>query len=324
MGQTATAETTTPAAPAAPAPSAPGGAGAPSGGSDQGGSAQKGPEGAPATGGRAEGSSAQPADAPAAPGTEGTGAASPGKPVQDPHVPWRKFREAQTELTNIRRQHATEVQKVNAQIASQQQELTQLRTVKADYDILEQLIDENPDLAEQLFQRAGNLRPRAGAQQPAAAQPDADSAAAKEVRELRSMFEAEKRARVNAAEAQRLDATDRELDGALTKLLTDHQLDASWLESAKDYVLATARRIPTLEMDEVPYVFAEWAKPLQTRLNNQLNTWRNGKLADASVLPPTPGSGPVVAGQGQRGALDRTTKSILEERLKQQLGWKNE
>jgi len=53
---------------------------------------------------------------------------------------------------------------VNAQIAQLTHANQQLQEVKGNYDILEQLIDENPDLAEQLYERAGKLRPRGGAE----------------------------------------------------------------------------------------------------------------------------------------------------------------
>ena len=50
------------------------------------------------------------------------------------------------------------------------------------------------------------------------------------------------------------------------------------------------------------------------------------RVPRASVLPPMPGGSgqAVVAGANGKGALDRNTKAILEERLKSALGWKNE
>jgi len=249
--------------------------------------------------------------------------------VQEHHVPWRKFREVQTDLTNTRRAHAGELERVNGQIAQLTQQNQELLQTKNDYDVLEQLIDENPDLAEQLFERAGNMRARAAAAgragrngQPQAA--PADTGLAQEVRQLRSMYESDRAARTEAETNARLSNTDVQLVEQLKGLLAEHELDHSWLPSAREYVLAVARKYPTLDMSEVPYVFAEWAGPLQERLNQQLNTWRNGKLADAKSLPPMPGGSPVVAAAGVKGALDRSTKSILEERLKSQLGWKNE
>lgn len=316
------AESITPAASPASAPaSAPGGPGAPGGGSQQGTPTPKAPEGAPGTAGRAAGTSAQPTGQPAAPAGEGAGV--PGKAVGDPHVPWRKFREAQTQLTEARRTHAGEIERVNAQIAQLTHANQQLQEVKGNYDILEQLIDENPDLAEQLYERAGKLRPRGGAAAPEG-RPATDPNVLNELRQLRSIVENDRQAKVEATSNAKLEETDRQLEGQLRDLLSEHDLDHSWLPSAKEYVFAVARRIPTLDMGEVPYVFAEWAKPLQERLNNQLNTWRNGKLADQRNLPPSPNTSVAVGAREKSGALDRSTKAILEERLKQQLGWRNE
>src|SRR5262245_14676570 len=121
--------------PAAPsAPSAPGGGGDAGGSSQQGSPTPKGPEGAPAAAGGADGTSAQPADKSPAGTAEGQGI--PGKPVADPHVPWRKFREVQTELTNVRRSHAGELERVQGQIAAVTRERDELRQTKTDYDIL--------------------------------------------------------------------------------------------------------------------------------------------------------------------------------------------
>jgi hypothetical protein len=303
------------------APSAPGGGGDAGGSSEQGSPSPKGSEGAPGTAGPSRGTSAQPAGSPSdAPGADG--GEIPGK-LADPHVPWRKFREVQTELTNTRRQHQSEVEKIHGQIQALTQQNQELAQIKSDYDILEQLIDENPDLADQLFERAGQLKPRAGAS-PAAAASEANPEVLKEVRQLRGMIDAERAARAEAVENQRLDQTDRSLQEQLRGLLGQAELDESWLPSVREYVLSVARRIPTLSEEEVPYVFAEWAKPLQERLHKQLSTWRNGKLTDQRMLPPSPNGGHTVSASGARGALDRNTKSILEERLKNALGWRNE
>jgi hypothetical protein len=235
----------------------------------------------------------------------------------------------QTELTDTRRRHQGELERVNGQINTLTQQNQQLLQTKQDYDILEQLIDENPDLAEQLFERAGSLKPRAGqaARGAGGGQPATNGAPpelVQEVRQLRSMLEGQRAQETEAATNARLSNTDRELGESLKTLLREHELDESWLPSAREYVLAVARRIPTLDMSEVPYVFADWAKPLMERLNSQLNTWRNGKLMDQKTLPPSPTGGTMVTGQPARGALDRNTKSILEERLKSALGWRNE
>jgi hypothetical protein len=234
----------------------------------------------------------------------------------------------QTELTTARRSHQDELGRVNQQIAGLTRETEQLRAVKSDYDVLEQLIDENPDLAEQLFERAGKMRPRAG--RAAAPTPGAPAGASPEVlqelKQLRSMVEQDRSGRTEAEKQARMSQTDQQLGEQLKGLLTEHELDEAWLPSAREYVLSVARRYPQLDMAEVPYVFAEWARPLQERLSKQLTTWRNGKLEDQRVLPPMPGGSgqAVVAGANGKGALDRNTKAILEERLKSALGWKNE
>jgi|SRR5262245_13457981 len=277
--------------------------------------------------GAREGASPQSApEKPAAPaGTPGEGGSQQGAtpdgvpPIQDPHVPWRKFREVQTELTNTRRAHAGEIEKIGGQIEALRRENQELGGIRDDFRVLEQLIEENPDLAEQLFQRAGSVRE--GAKE-AAKQPATDPALMNEVRQLRSMIEGDRQRTTKAQEQQQLQTTDTELGGVLTKLLADNRLDEGWLPHARAYVLDVARRIPTLEMNEVPYVFAEWAKPLQGLLVKQLNSWRNGKAEDARVLPPTPGGSPGITAANPHGANDNATKRLLEERLRS-LGWRD-
>jgi len=225
----------------------------------------------------------------------------------------------QTDATRARSAHQQEMGRVNTQIEELRRENQQLTSVRDDFRVLEQLIEENPDLAEQLFQRAGSVRE--GSKQ-AAAQPHADPAILNEVRQLRSMIEGDRQRVSQAQEQQQLHATDTELSGVLGRLLADNRLDDGWLPHARAYVLDAARRIPTLEMHEVPYIFAEWAKPLQGLLVRQLNSWRNGKAEDARVLPPVPSTGGHVSGTVPHGANDMTTKRLLEERLRA-LGWKD-
>jgi len=291
--------------PSGPPPAAPS---APAGGRE-GSSSQATPAKPPAgTPGAAEGTSEQAAATP-----EGV------KPIDEPHVPWRKFREVQTDATRARAAHQQEMGRITGQIEDLRRENQQLSGVRDDFRVLEQLIEENPDLAEQLFQRAGSVREGS---KTAAAKPAVDPAILNEVRQLRSMIEGDRQRQTHAQEQQQLHATDTELSGVLGKLLAENRLDDGWLPHARAYVLDAARRIPTLEMHEVPYIFAEWAKPLQGLLVRQLNAWRNGKAEDARVLPPVPSTGGHVSGTVQHGANDNQTKRLLEERLRA-LGWKD-
>jgi len=289
--------------------------------------------GAPGSGG---GSSAQPAtgapargsEAPAATpgGSTQAPAADGGKAPEEPHVPWRKFREVQTDATRARQGHQAEMQRVQNQIAQYQQQVTELSRVRDDFSTLEQLLEDNPDLAEQLFQRAGQAK-RGGAQ-PASARPD--DAATREIRELRSMIqqdrEQQQRQMAAAREQAETSRTDQELVGQLKGLLVQHELDEGWLPHVRAYVLDVARRIPNLDMTEVPYVFAEWARPMHSLLVKQLDQWRAGKLADQRTMPAaTNGNGAVIATPGTGfGPNDRRTAQYLEEQLKARLGWRNE
>lgn len=313
----AAAESTPSEAPAG-APSAPAPAGAPSGGGG-GTSAQpttpsappgtaSPPAGPPGTGGSAQGAEGQP----------------PGKSPEEPHVPWRKFREVQTEATRFRQAHQQEMGKATQQITALQRQVEESRQAREDYNTLEQLLEDNPDLAEQLFKRAG------GGQGQPPARSAADPEVMNEVRQLRSMYEQDKKQQAEAqaayTEKQENERTDTALGDTLKRLLVEHDLDEGWLPHARAYVLETARRIPNLEMDEVPYVFAEWARPMHGLLVKQLDKWRTGKFADQRTMPPSPnGNGAVMAaGRDAGGANDRTTARFLEEQLKARLGWRNE
>jgi hypothetical protein len=216
--------------------------------------------------------------------------------------------------------------RVNQQIATQQRQLEELGRVREDFSTLEQLLEDNPDLAEQLFQRAG----RGGQGGTEAPHGRVDTELTNEVRQLRSMIEqdreASQRSSIQAKEQHEMSQTDQELSTALKKLLAEHDLDEDWLPHARAYVLETARRIPNLEMDEIPYVFAEWARPMHGLLVKQLDKWRTGKFSDQKVMPPAPtGNGAVMAARGEHvGANDRKTAAFLEEQLKARLGWRNE
>ena len=300
-----------------------------------GGAPASAPAGAPSTGGGGssdQGTASQGVQPTGAPTASPSGGGSeqgtevPGKAPEEPHVPWRRFREVQTEFTRTKAQHQTEVQRLNQQMAAMQREHEDLSRVKDDFSTLEQLLEDNPDLAEQLFQRAG----RGGGQAAPARSSDVSPEVVNEVRQLRALFEnqqkAHQQAQSTADEQQEMAQTDQQLTAAIGKLLTDHELDEGWLPHARAYILDTARRIPNLEMEEVPYVFAEWARPMHGLLVKQLDKWRTGKYADARTMPPAPnGNGGVMAAHREAaGANDRKTAQFLEEQLKNRLGWRNE
>jgi hypothetical protein len=281
-------------APTAPAESAPAPAPAPTPAPDGGGAAP-----APAPGVSPEGGSAQPAPA-------------------EPNVPWGRFREVQTEYTRYRRDQAAAQQRYEQQIQTAQRDLEAHRKVKDDFTVLEQLLNNNPDIANQLYERATR-----GGAQPAGGQPLPQEVQVllRDMAEVKSILTTARHEQTRQQQAHEDQMTRQQLDNSLKKLLTERKLHEGFLDQARSYVLARVAQMPDLTLEEVPYVFSEWFKPIHQALNSQVETMRNGKRAD-QVLPASPGAAPPMTGTPKSGALDDTTAKALEELL-QQRGWNN-
>ena len=290
MAEAAVAET-------APAETGDGASGAPSS-SQSGGSTQTGDQ------------SAQPQAVPTTP------------QVAEPNVPWAKFRQVQTDFTRSRQQWAEQQKKFEADLRAAQELAKAHQQAKDDYTVLEQLLNAHPDLAEQLYQRVSRT-PGGRQAAPAQSQNPEFQQLMKEMSEIRSYFTESRKAQQRQREEQEDQLTRQQLDESLGKLLAERELNPEFLGQARAYVLARAANMPDLQMDEVPFLFHEWYKPLHSTLTKQVEGIRSGKQADRG-LPASPGSSPTIGQRPSMGAMDNATAKSLEEMLEQRLGWKNQ
>lgn len=240
----------------------------------------------------------------------------------DPHVPWAKFREVQTQFTQTRRQAAAEAQRYQQQLQELQKQYDDHKRFKDDFSVLERLLNDNPDLADQLYQRATKGGGAATHNAPAQA-PHEVQALLRDMQEVKAILADARQQQVQQRTAHEDELTKQQLDGVLIKCLKDRNMNEAFLDQARSYVLArVAKEMPDLSLEEVPYVFSDWYKPLHQALNQQVESMRSGKQADQR-LPVSPGAAPPVSQRTSPGALDATTAQTLEEMLSQRLGWKN-
>lgn len=299
-----------------------GGASAPSGSSAQPAGAAGGEEGSsqqPTT-------SAAPAETkPETPGSE----TLPDEP--EPNVPWRKFREVQRDYTRLKRQHEGEYSKLQQQLQSVEQEKRQLQEVKGTYDVLEQLLEANPDIADMLYERAGKgtaATPRTGlppsgtpSAPPAGTLPPEFQTLQKQMQEVLGFINGSRQSQEQLQQQEELRRTSEELNRQLTGMLTERRLDAEgWLPHVRAFVLDYVREHPETSLDEVKYLFTEWYRPMRGLMQKQFEAWRTGKQEDRG-LPPAVAGSPTVQPRPDVGANDNKTASALTELLKQRMGW---
>lgn len=266
-------------------------------------------------GGDGQSQQGQPAQAPAAPAPP----AAPQSAPDEPHVPWGRFREVQTQFSQMRRAAQQAQEKYEQQIAQHQKELEELRTYRDDFTTLERLLEANPQLAEQLYQQAGQNPLNRGVSPTQPAVPAEVVAALKDVQELKQLIAGERQKEMLRQQAEQDRQVSTQLDNDLRRYLTEAGMDEGWLPHARGYVLERVRAMPTLDIQDVPYLFAEWRKPMQSLVHRQVESWRSGKAQDQQ-LPASPAPTPPISGRPNFGANDRTTMDAMLEEL-QRRGW---
>lgn len=263
-------------------------------------------------------------------------AGQPTPPQDDmPHVPWARFRQAQTERTqarNILTQKEKEWGQRESELTRQIEEAkagtAEQQQVIADYQTLSSALRQNPDIARALMERLGET-PAQGSQPRfqgvGAAQPEAESPTLKRLGEtvesLNQRFQQSEQAQREAQERAEKTALRGELENQVGSFLERKGFDPRWKTDAVDYVIKKAsEEMPDLELDDVPYVLSLWFKDRNELIQAQVARQLEGKKADAS-LPPSPGAaqGPVRQ-QQPMGANDEVTNQRALESLTR-LGW---
>lgn len=281
----------TPTPPSSAPPTAPSGGGTQgsSPGGDSGGSTQ--PSGAP------------PDSHPVAAGEAGA------SPDQRPPVPYSTFKRERANFNKkirdleARFQAAAEWEGKYGKLADEHRILTEKF---GDYNALAAVIRANPELADQIseaIRQSGGAAPGDGKPQYAALPPDVMQAI-KGMGQLVQQVEQGRQQELAREEQRQLSETRKDVQQRIGKLLKAKGLEDGFLPHAEAYVL---RRVNELgdeaEMDDIPYLFAEWAAPLLDWHNKQLSALTAGKKSDAG-LPVPPGSSPPVGAAAQKHGLD--------------------
>jgi hypothetical protein len=298
--------TPTPSAPAAP----------PAGGASSQGSSPSGPGGSTQPSG-APPSSGETVAAPAPPDSTGE--------VRGQPVPYATFKRQRSEFNKKIRDLESRVQAAHeweGKYGKLADEHRILNERFGDYNALAAVIRANPELADQIseaIKQSGGAAPSDGKQQYATLPPDVMQA----IKGMGQLVQQVEQGRVQQAkieEQRQLDATRKTVQDRIGKLLKAKGLDEGFLSGAEAYVL---RRVNELgdeaEMDDIPYLFAEWAGPLLDWHNKQLSALTAGKRQDAG-LPAVPGSSPPVGAAAAKHGLDgEATKRGVDFLL--QRGW---
>lgn len=299
-------QTPTPSAP----PPSPGGGGSSSQGSSPGGD----------SGGSTQPTSGAPSsDAPVPPGEAGA------SPDGRPPVPYSTFKR---ERANFRRQirelegRITGGSEWERKYGDLERQHKELEGRFGDYNALAAVIRANPELADQIqeaIRQSGGAAPQRGSPEYAKLPPEVLRTLAG-MGTLVEQVQAGQKQAAERQEAAQLDATRKDVQGRIGKLLKAKGLSEKFLPGAEAYVLKRVNDLgEDAEMDDIPYLFAEWAGPLLDWHQSQLAALTSGKKADAG-LPAVPGSSaPVTAAPAKHGLDGEATKRGVDFLL--QRGW---
>jgi hypothetical protein len=268
-----------------------------------GGSTQGSSPGGDTSGSTQPQSGAPPSDGPAAPGEAGV------QPDQRPPVPYSTFKRERATFNKkirdleARMQAASEWELKYGKLADEHRQLNERF---GDYNALAAVIRANPELADQIseaIRQSGGAAPSDGKQSYAALPPDVMEA----IKGMGTLVKQVEQGRVQQAqqeEQRQLNETRKDVQSRIGKLLKAKGLEDGFLPHAEAYVL---RRVNELgdeaEMDDIPYLFAEWAAPLLDWHNKKLSALTAGKKSDAG-LPVPPGSSPPVGAAAAKHGLD--------------------
>ena len=259
----------------------------------------------------------QPSGAPPSDGAPGPGEAG-AAPDQRPPVPYSTFKRERANFNKKIRDLEARVTAANeweSKYGKLADEHRILNERFGDYNALAAVIRANPELADQIseaIRQSGGAAPQDGRQQYAQLPPDVMQAI-KGMGTLVQQVEQGRQQQAQIEEQRQLNETRKDVQQRIGKLLKAKGLEDGFLPHAEAYVL---RRVNELgdeaEMDDIPYLFAEWAAPLLDWHNKKLSALTTGKKADAG-LPVPPGSSPPVGAAAAKHGLDgEATKRGVE------------
>lgn len=258
--------------------------------------------------------------APSQPGTQpGASSQAPETRLPPTDVPYAKFREVQTEHTRLRQQMAQMEREHGERQRAWEQRQAAIREQEENYQAIAALLNENPDIAEQLYQRVG--KGSGATRQPAG--PVVDPEITKKLSTIEQWVQSEREQRQRDMQRQADEQAQRQVDGKLQSLLeqTGYSVDA-FLPDVRFYVYNRLRTMPDARLEDIPHLFGEWYRRFEDLYNKRVEGLRGAKADAATASPPTPGPTPAaIAQQGPKGAMDNVTSTKLEELLKQRLGW---
>jgi hypothetical protein len=207
-----------------------------------------------------------------------------------------------------------------------QQQIQDSERIKGDYEALQALLDENPEivaqLEEQLRRGTGTGRAR-GPAQPAQMAIPAELKST--MGEMQKFLRQQTTDRANAERRAEDQRTAQELNGEIAKFLTAKNYDQKYLPSARQFVIDRIREMVARQEDpnieDVPVLLAQWYRDMEGFYNDRVARMRDGRQAD-TALPASPGPTPgqVVPRENDPGANDEKTSALLLAALKER-GW---
>jgi len=227
----------------------------------------------------------------------------------------------------MRRESAQVTQRHQQELGTLQQQresvAADIRRKADDYEALQAALQQHPDIADQLYERLGV--PASNRRGSVEIPPEIAEKLAKLDRIDAAIAQVQQR-EVETQKQMRLQKTETELDGGISKILTDRRYRHvdRLLPLCKDYVLERVREMEDATMDDVPHLLAEYLLPWEQEFQARLEAYRQGKTEDLR-LPASAGAGQQapLSQKAGLGANDETTSRIAEELLAQRLGWGN-
>ena len=238
-----------------------------------------------------------------------------------PHVKWR---ESQQENARLQRQIQGMEAEHRTKFSSLEGEVGELRKMKADYEALGAILDENPELAA-AFEEAIRGQGQGRVQRPhKALEPALPDEVTKTIERMGKYVSAQEQRERQAAIAAADQRTSEQLDTLIGKHLGEWGYSPKFAPHARQYVLAQIRagvlENPTLT--DVPYLLSQWYEMMEDFHTTRVEAMRNGHQADAG-LPATPGpTSAQVAPAPAKDAFGPLTTRRFEESLAR-LGWTN-
>ncbi len=250
-----------------------------------------------------------------------------GLPKGPADVPYARFKTERARLQARIRElepFSTRAQTLEQQMAELRGQLDARTTAAQHFDALARVIRSDPELQQKIEALIGPLGDGPVGQPATANLPPKVLESLTKIEQLAAHVEQQRTIQAQQEEQRELNETLKDVDGRVTALLTDKTLPADFLHPVRAFVLNRMDQMfraghePDLDA-ELPFLFAEWARPVLKWHNDQLTTLSNGHRADAA-LPASPGGAAPGTAALPAHANDDTTSKLALAQLRA-AGW---